>query len=91
VACTVLSPGFLAQQGSGQVSAFHWLEDCANFTPKLEENNQFSQPLLMQYKQQANPLLSMNYYTPLVINGNDKNKEITVLSQCKLALTGRNM
>ncbi len=46
----------------------------------------FSQPLLMQYKQQANPLLSMHYYTPLVISGNDKNKEIAVLSQRKLTL-----
>jgi hypothetical protein len=55
-------------------------------TPKLEENNQFSQPFLMQYKQQANPLLSMQNYTPLVISGNDKNKEIAVLSQRKLTL-----
>ncbi len=40
----------------------------------------------MQYKQQANPLLSMHYYTPLVISGNDKNKEIAVLIQRKLTL-----
>jgi hypothetical protein len=42
---------------------------------------------LVQYKQQANPLLSMNIYTPLVISGNDKNNQLTLLSQCKLALT----
>jgi hypothetical protein len=30
------------------------------------------QPLLVQYKQQANPLLSTHNYTPLVISGNDK-------------------
>jgi hypothetical protein len=42
------------------------------------------------YKQQANPLLSMHNYTPLVISGNDKNKQITLLSQRKLALTARN-
>jgi hypothetical protein len=30
------------------------------------------QPLLVQYKQQANPLLSMNNYTPLVISWNEK-------------------
>jgi hypothetical protein len=55
--------------------AFHWLKDCANFTPTPEENDQCrlqSPPLLVQYKQQANPLL-------------------TLLSQYKLALTGRNM
>jgi hypothetical protein len=48
------------------------------------------QPLLAQYKQQANPLLSMHNYTPLVISGNDKNKQLTLLSQRKLALTERN-
>jgi hypothetical protein len=29
--------------------------------------------LLVQYKHQANPLLSLNNYTPLVISRNDKN------------------
>jgi hypothetical protein len=48
------------------------------------------QPLLVQYKQQANPLLSMNNYTPLVISWNDKNKQLTLLSQRKLALTAIN-
>jgi len=48
------------------------------------------QPLLVQYKQQANPLLSMNNYTPLVISGNGKNKQLTLLSQRKLALTAKN-
>jgi hypothetical protein len=45
---------------------------------------------LVQYKQQTNPFLSMHNYTPLVINMNDKNKQLTLLSQRKLALTGRN-
>jgi hypothetical protein len=44
----------------------------------------------VQYKQQASPLLSMHNYT-LVISGNDNNKELTLLSQRKRALTGRNM
>jgi hypothetical protein len=48
------------------------------------------QPLLAQYKQQANLLLSMNNYTPLLISWNAKNKQLTLLSQCKLALTVRN-
>ncbi len=47
------------------------MEDCANFT----ENDQYS---ANQYKQRANPLLSVNnLYTPLVINGNNKNKQLT--------------
>jgi hypothetical protein len=48
------------------------------------------QPFLVQYKQQASPLSSMNNHTPLVICGNDKNKQITLLSQRKLALTAGN-
>ncbi len=45
------------------------------------------QPLLVQYKQQANPLLSMNNYTPLVISRDDKIKQLTLLNQRKLVLT----
>jgi hypothetical protein len=45
---------------------------------------------LSAYKQQANPLLSMNNYTPLVISRNEKNKQLTLLSQRKLALTAIN-
>jgi hypothetical protein len=48
------------------------------------------QPLLEQYKQQANRILSINKYTPLVIRVNNKNKQLTLLSQRKLALTARN-
>jgi hypothetical protein len=48
------------------------------------------QLLLVQYKQQANPLLSMLNYTPLVISSNDKNKQQTLSSQRKLALIARN-
>jgi hypothetical protein len=38
----------------------------------------------------ANPLLSVNNYTQLVIGRNVKNKQLTLLSQCKLALTEKN-
>jgi hypothetical protein len=48
------------------------------------------QPLLVQYKQQANPLLSMHKNNPLVISGKDKNKQIRKVSQRKLALTAGN-
>jgi hypothetical protein len=47
--------------------------------------------LLVQDKQQGNPLLLMHNYTTLVISGkNDKKKQLTLLSQSKLALTARN-
>jgi hypothetical protein len=48
------------------------------------------QLLLVQYKQQANPILSMKKYTPLVISRNDKYKQLTFISQRKLALTAIN-
>jgi hypothetical protein len=48
------------------------------------------QLLLIQYKQQANSLLSMNNYTPLEISRNNENKQLTLLSQRQLALTAMN-
>jgi hypothetical protein len=43
------------------VQVSYWLEDCANFTTTPEENDQYSAThFLVQYKQQANPLLSMH-------------------------------
>ncbi len=47
------------------------------------------QPLLVHYKHQANLLLLMLNYILLVICRNDKNKQLTFLSQCKLAFTGK--
>ncbi len=46
--------------------------------------------LLVQYKQQANPLLSLRNYTPPVISRNDKNKQLTIIKPMELALTARN-
>jgi hypothetical protein len=73
-----------------QVSALasHWLEDCANFTPTPEVNDQNSANSAIQAA--SKPLLSMNSYTPLVISRNDKNKQLTLFSQRKLALTAKN-
>ncbi len=45
---------------------------------------------LMQDKHHANLLLSMNNYNPLVISRNDKNKQLTLLCQRKLALINSN-
>jgi hypothetical protein len=76
----------IGQQGFGkflQVSglASHWLDNCANFPPTLEEMNQYLQRqlLLVQYTQQANPLLFTHNCTPLVISRNDKNKKLTII------------
>jgi hypothetical protein len=35
--------------------------------------------LLVQYKQQANLLFLIHNYSPLVINKNDKNKQLTII------------
>jgi hypothetical protein len=48
------------------------------------------QPLLVQYKQKANPRLLMNNYILTVISWNDNTKQLTLLSHRKLALTKRN-
>jgi hypothetical protein len=48
------------------------------------------QPLLVQYKHQANPLLSLYNKTPLVISRNYKNTQLILLSQRKQALTAIN-
>ncbi len=41
-----------------------------------------------QYKQQAKPLLSMHNYIPLVISGNDKNKQLTLLTRFRRTSDG---
>jgi hypothetical protein len=89
-----LSLLLLGQQGLGHFSRYWPLLPLAGGLCKFYANaggkRQIQRkPLLMQYKQQANPLLSMHYYTPFVISGNDKNKQLTLLSQRKLALTAR--
>jgi hypothetical protein len=37
------------------------------------------QLFLVQYQQQANPLLSIHIYTPFMISMNDKNKQLTII------------
>jgi hypothetical protein len=51
----------LIGQQSVRFGTFLLLEDCAS---------------ALLYKHQANPLLSMNNYTPLAISENDKNKQL---------------
>jgi hypothetical protein len=65
--------------------AAHCLEDYANFTPTPEETTNAAPTTLI-----ANPILLIHNYTPLVISRNDKNKQLTLFSQRKLALTARN-
>jgi hypothetical protein len=49
--------------------------------------NDQRQLLLVRYKHLANPHLSVKNYTPLVISRKEKNKQVTLLRQSKLALT----
>jgi hypothetical protein len=44
------------------------------------------QLLLVQYKQQANPLISMDKYTPLVISRNDKNNQLILIKPTKTGI-----
>jgi hypothetical protein len=61
-----INPGFLLPGG---LCKFY-----ANAGGKKKQR----QLLLVQYKQQANPLLSAHNYTPLVSGRKDKNKQLTV-------------
>jgi hypothetical protein len=92
--CRILSPSFLVSHWSAGFWTFlasHLLKDCANFMPTPEEKRYtHTAPTTLSAIQAANPLLSMHYNTALVIRGNDKNKQLTLLSQRKLAFTARN-
>jgi len=82
----------MGQQGLGHFFRYRPLFPLAGVLCKFYANTGGKQPiqrqlLLVQYKLQANPHLSVHNYTPLMISRNDKNKQLTLLSQCKLALT----
>jgi hypothetical protein len=87
---------FFGQQGLGHFSGLNTCFPLAGRLCKFYANTKGKrpiqrQPLLAQNKQQTNLLLSLHNYNPLVISGNDKNKQLTLSSQRKLAITGRNM
>jgi hypothetical protein len=97
-ACT-LSPGSLASFWSEGFRTFPQVSALAAHLArglcKVYANAGGQQPIqrqlpLIQYKQVANTLLSMNNYTPLVKSGYDETMQLTFLSQHKLALTARN-
>ncbi len=92
-----LRPGFLASFWSSgcetflQVSALaSWRGLCKFYVIAGGKRPIQRQPPLVRFKKQANPLLSMNNYTPLVSSWNDKNNQLTLLSHRKLALAARN-
>jgi len=93
VSGVLLNPGFLASYWSAgfgrflQVSALasHWQQDCANFTPTPEEKTN-TIAFLVQYKHQANPLLSMNNYTRLEISRNDKKFTANIIKPTQTGL-----
>jgi hypothetical protein len=71
--------------------ASYWLEDCTTFKPTPEENDQYDAPTTLSAIQTACQFTFINeQFYSLVISGDDKNKQLTLLSQCKLALTARN-
>jgi hypothetical protein len=86
----------IGQQGMGHFFRYRPLFPIGwRIVQILRQNAGGKQPiqrqlLLVQYKQQTKPLLSMQNYTPLVFSGNDKNKQLTLLRQRKLALTREN-
>jgi hypothetical protein len=77
-----------------QVSALpsHWLvEDCANFkaTPEENKTTNTAPNTHSAIKAASQSTLSIHHFSRLVISKNDKNKQLTLLSQRKLA-SGRN-
>jgi hypothetical protein len=46
---------------------------------KFYSNAGGKQPMQRQYRQQANPLLSIRNYTLLLISRNDKNEQLTII------------
>jgi hypothetical protein len=77
---------------SGIDLAFHWLEDYINFTRMPEENNQYSanRSFCNTISMPIHFINAQLLYTPFVISRNNKNKQLTLLSQRKLAFTARN-
>jgi hypothetical protein len=47
------------------------------------------QLLLVHYKHQANPLLSMKNYPPLEVSRNDKNKQLTLFKPTQTHTNGK--
>jgi hypothetical protein len=87
VTCSYWSVEFLGHFLQVSALASHWLEDCANFTPTPEVNDK-TVPFTLSAIQAVSQSTFIN--EPLVISGNDKNKQLTLLSQRKLALTAGN-
>jgi hypothetical protein len=90
----IRSPGFLpfiCQQGLGGFFRYQPLHLIGLRIVQIYANAGGNDSVNHSWCDQANQLLSMHNYTPLVISGNDKNKPTTLLSQRILALTGRNL
>ncbi len=97
----MLSTGFLASYCSAGIGAFLQVLALLSIGSRFEQvlcqrrrKTTHTTPTLSAI-QAANQstvhvLLSMHNYTPLVISRNDKNKQPTLLSTSKLALTARN-
>jgi hypothetical protein len=66
---------FLIGQQGWDISALasHWLEDCANCMPTPEKNDKYSATTVSAVRAASQ---STFINTPLVISGNDKNKQL---------------
>jgi hypothetical protein len=63
---------------------------CKSYAKAEEKRPIQRKSLVVTYKHHANPLLSVNNYTPLVVSRKDKNKQLKLLCQRKLAETAIN-
>jgi hypothetical protein len=73
--------------------ASHWLEDCANFTPTAEENDQHitaTNTLSAIQAASQSTFINAQLYSTL-ISVIVKNKQLILVSQSKLALAAKNM
>ncbi len=95
VSCVGVNPGFFASHWS---TGFYQISSgisplagglCKSYPNARGKRPIQRQPLIVQYKHQANPHLSTNNYTTLVINRNVIYKQLTLISLRKLALTAK--
>jgi hypothetical protein len=77
---------------SGIGSCFPLAGGLCKFYANAEENRPITEPSTLSAIQSSSKCtLSMNNFTPLVISRNDKNNQLALLSQRKLALTPKKL
>jgi hypothetical protein len=64
---------------------------CKLYANALRKTTNTAQTTLSAIQAASQSTFITSLLTPLVISGNDKNRQLTLLSICKLAFTGRNI